>query len=438
MNAVKKMSMTESIIAQKPAYEYNKRILIVEDEPSIAEGIKNIISPQNNVIQLNRSSRQKNTLTTPNQNAAAPASDNFEVVCTNTPKEALHLIQKSISENKPFAMGFFDVLLNGDIDGIELVKQIQAIDSKIFAVFVTAYHDRTVDAINQFLGPENADRWDYMNKPFTEGAILQKARNSVAIWNLREIKRTQDEQLAEATNLLLQGERSNTVAAVGRSMAHEFGNILMQIIGHAELSLMKNDTEHMKKTLGTILKAGETAANVLSKFKKVNNSEDGVEFKLININQCVDEAIDLMNHEFRKSNVKVNKVKYDVCLLEANYHSLVQVFVNIFINSIHAMSPSGQIDVGISQVTLNEGVNPEFWIEINIRDYGPGIPEAILDKVTDAFFTTKGKNGTGLGLAITKEIIEAEHLGELSIKNHPEKGLEIKIKLPARQEVTNG
>ena len=419
----------------KSEFEYNWRVLIVEDEPAIAEGIKAIIAPPRNVIPINRSSRNRSAPGA-NENAAPPpAKDQFEVVWAKNPTEALNLIHKSIADKKPFALGFFDVLLGSEIDGIELLRQIQLLDNKIFAVLLTAYHDRTVDSIHQLLGADKSDRWDYMNKPFTDGAILQKARNSVSVWNLREQKRIQDEQLAEASNLLLLGERTSTVAAVGRSVAHEFGNLLMHIIGHAELALMKNDDSQMRNTMKTIIKAGETAAAVLSKFKKINDVGDKPELAAVNVNQCIDEAVDLMAHEFKKRNIKITRPFYEKCTMQANYHSLIQVFVNIFINASHAMGNSGQIDLSVNQVPGDLGdAEPIPNIEIRIRDYGPGIPEALLPKVADPFFTTKGKQGTGLGLAICKDIIEDEHRGAFIIANHPHKGLEILIRIPAKKE----
>jgi len=257
----------------RTAVQTNWRVLIVEDEPSIAHGITNILTPAGNVIPMStRSSRQAApTAQVPVQPAVR---DQFEVTWAKNPKEALELVKNSVLSGRPFALGFFDVLLGADIDGIELVKQVHQIDPKIYAVFVTAYHDRTVDSINQVLGPDKSDRWDYMNKPFTDGAILQKARNAVSTWNLREQKDKQDGQLAEAANLLLQGERANTVAAVGRSVAHEFGNLLMQIIGNADIALLNSDVTTMHNSLKTILRAGETASAVLEKFKKIQTGDN--------------------------------------------------------------------------------------------------------------------------------------------------------------------
>lgn len=406
----------------------NKRILIVDDEVSIAEGIRSLLAPvaSGNVVPFRRSSRSA-----PASDSTAPAANqnvNYEITMVHTPSDALAAIKKSIADGQPFAMGFFDVLLGADIDGIELVKQIQSLDSQIYAVFVTAYHDRSVDSINEFLGADKSDRWDYINKPFTDGEIIQKARNITALWNLQRVKEWQDEQLADAQRSLLQNERANTVAAVGRSVAHEFGNLLMQIVGHAEIAVMKNEPTRMKEALDTILKASETATNVLDRFKKLAQGQTHQsEYKLVNIQQPLEEAIDLMGYQFRKCQIKVNREKFEQALLEANRHSLVQVFMNIFINATHVMPQGGVVDVSVTKMGTDK-------IEVKIRDHGPGIPQEILHKVTEALFTTKGAKGSGLGLAICKEIVEIEHHGEFLIENHPQGGVLATIRLPTRRE----
>lgn len=421
----------DSAPAQQPTTqappELNRRVLVVDDEVSIGEGIKSLLTPQgDNVIPFRKSSRSQ-----PTAEAAAPtAREKFEVTVVTNPTDALKAIEKSKAEGKPFAMGFFDVLLGADIDGIELVKRVLNIDPDMYAVFVTAYHDRSVDSINEYLGGDKSDRWDYINKPFTDGEIIQKARSVTTLWNLKKVKDWHEEQLAEAQRRLLHNERANTVAAVGRSVAHEFGNLLTQIVGHAELALLKNDAERMKQALDTILKASDTASNVLSRFKKMaqGGQDESSEKKLLNLYYPIDEAIDLMGYQFRKFQITVAKKKFDQVLIEANHHSLVQVMMNLFINATHAMEAGG----GEIEVCLEK--NGDGQAVIKVRDHGPGIPEAILPKVTEAMFTTKGSRGSGLGLAICKEIIEIEHRGEFKVTNHPQGGAEVIIVLPTRQE----
>lgn len=397
---------------------WNRRILVVDDEKEIANSYAQILAPVA-ASTAPRSSR-----------SAAPApvaptgnKESFEITVCYNAVEALTKVRQALQNNKPFAMGFFDVRLGEGMDGIELVKEIHKLDGRMNAVFVTAYQDRNVDNISQFLGTEMADRWDYLNKPFSEGEILQKARNTVAIWNLRREKEIRDAQMEELHQRVCEGERLSSVAVVSRGVAHEFGNILMQITGQAELH-RDDSPEKMQKALDNILSASDVAANILGRFKALGNpSQAKVQKEFILANDPLDQALQFMEYQIRQTQTKTCRIKNEKVQIYACSTSLIQVFINITINAIHAMGNGGQIDYSISNIDNK-------WAEIVIRDYGPGIPADIIDRITEPFFTTKGAKGTGLGLAISRDIIEIEHGGELKITNNPHKGAEFVLRLP--------
>jgi two-component system NtrC family sensor kinase len=193
-------------------------------------------------------------------------------------------------------------------------------------------------------------------------------------------------------------------------------------MGRAELS-QNGSPEEMKKALNTILNASETASKILDRFKNLAKpSENSVHKTLVWANAPLDEALELLSHQLKTQNIQICKIKSDRVQVKACHSSLVQVFVNLLINASHVMPKSGQIDI-----TVKKDMD---WVEIRLRDYGPGVPEDILPKIKDAFFTTKGDKGTGLGLSICREIIEIEHQGELNFQNHPMTGLEVIIRLP--------
>ena len=394
----------------------NRRILVIDDEPEIAEGIQRVLCPQGEKVVQMKSSRSK-------KKQGSVAKNEFDVIVVNNPHDAIAEVEKAVRDHRPFAMGFFDVMLGADIDGIELVKKVFEIDPRLFAVFVTAYHDRSVDSIGNFLGEEFREKWDYINKPFTEGEILQKARNATSLWDLNRLKDWQAERLEEAHQLLLNSERHNAVAAIGRSVAHEFGNLLTHIIGHAEIAKMSESMDDVKNSLDIILKAGQTANSVLKNFRNLNDDEPGhIEFQILNLNAVVDEALELMEFRFRRHNISVDRSALKDITAEVNKNSLVQVFANLFINAIHAMPDGG--DIRIEMSCDNDRVS------IIIIDSGPGIPEENLEKVLEPLYTTKGSEGSGLGLAICKEIVEIDHAGKFKIENHSKGGAKILIEIP--------
>jgi len=103
---------------------------------------------------------------------------------------------------------------------------------------------------------------------------------------------------------------------------------------------------------------------------------------------------------------------------------LYQAFLNILINAMQSMPAGGEI-----QIVLSAG--PETVTAV-FKDKGQGIPEDILEKIWNPFFTTK-ETGTGLGLGIVKNIIEA-HKGRIHIENRPIYGAQIIIDLPLNTE----
>ena len=399
-----------------PQYQESRRILVVDDENEILQAYKDILSPKSNVVAL-KSSRSISSESKP-----VSTTDVFEVVAVSSGEEAVEAVRKSVQEGKPFAIGFFDVLLKGGIDGIEAVRQIHDIDKELYAVLVTAYQDRHVNSIQKVFGPEFQDRWDYLNKPFSEGEILQKARSMVSMWNIRRKIKLQQEYMDEMKSQLSMNEKNMTVAAVARSVGHEFGNVLFQIMGRAELC-QNASPEEMKKGLETILLASEHAAKVLQRFKNLSNPKtESPTFGMIDISKPIDDTLLLLDHELHRRSITVEKNWTGTPMAYGHHSALVQVFMNLIINATHAMGQDGQIV--ISATPLAED------LEIKIKDSGPGIDPKNLDSIFEAFFTTKGRQGTGLGLCVCKEIIEISHGGSLTVSNHPEGGAEFKILLP--------
>lgn len=433
-------STKSSSFAGEGAPQWNSRVLIIDDEKAIASSLEKMLVPEEiSVIPLRRSSRSMAETShgaAPGEAVAAATKASYEVTVVHTPKAALAAVEQALLAGRPFAMGFFDVMLNSEIDGIELVKQIFGMDPQMQAVFVTAYSDRSVDSINQYLNIENAFRWDYVNKPFTQGEISQKARNGVSLWNLRQQKTFLDERIAESQKWLMDAERAHTVAAVSRSFVHEFGNIMTQIMGNCELALLKQDPERMRSALEVIAKASETASQILGKFKNISSpavssggsseSDFVPKIQLLNISQVFDDALELMKFQFKKNQIQFEKNQFEIQLLEGDKNSLFQVFMNLLINAVHSM-PEG----GLIEVSLYKEAN---FVVCQIRDHGQGIAPENLDKIFEPNFTTKGDSGSGLGLSICKEIIEIGHQGELLIQNDPGGGVLAQVKIPQRLE----
>lgn len=143
-------------------------------------------------------------------------------------------------------------------------------------------------------------------------------------------------------------------------------------------------------------------------------------FKQINI---------LMKHELKHALVNLNVTnnvenKY---VIKGNINSLVQVINNIISNAIEAYNKEPNKSIDLSAKLGNDK------IIIEIKDYGPGIPENIKNRLFKEMITTKGKNGTGLGLFMSYSTIKAHFHGDMTLESEENVGTSFIITLPIQK-----
>jgi signal transduction histidine kinase len=116
-----------------------------------------------------------------------------------------------------------------------------------------------------------------------------------------------------------------------------------------------------------------------------------------------------------------------------NLGELSQVFLNMIVNSAHALADAGRTaDTG--RIAVRTSVQ-DGWVEIRFEDNGCGIPAAIVDRIYDPFFTTKEVGrGTGQGLALARSIIVDKHGGRIEVDSSPGRGTCFTVRLPVDPE----
>jgi signal transduction histidine kinase len=113
----------------------------------------------------------------------------------------------------------------------------------------------------------------------------------------------------------------------------------------------------------------------------------------------------------------------------ADAGQLKQVFLNLLLNALQAMPGGGRVETGIEE-WHGETIAPLSgrWVQLRIRDTGPGIAPEHLDKVFDPFFTTK-RDGTGLGLSVCHGIVQ-RHEGEIDVHSEAGEGTTVTLRFP--------
>jgi signal transduction histidine kinase len=141
------------------------------------------------------------------------------------------------------------------------------------------------------------------------------------------------------------------------------------------------------------------------------------------VTQPLETAIRLLSHHLRGRQVKVEVTMPERSLMVGVHEDqLVQVLLNLLLNAADAMQGHGVVKLDV--VSAEAG-----WVDLVIRDHGPGIPESILPRIFDPFFTTKSPGvGTGLGLAICERVV-AGYGGHLKVES-TSSGVTVTLRVP--------
>jgi len=222
---------------------------------------------------------------------------------------------------------------------------------------------------------------------------------------LLELRRNQEQ--------LLQSRKMSAVGTLTSGIAHELNNPLNNISITTEVLLENYDdytSDQRMKMLRDIFaqteRASDTVRNLLD-FTRVDNPR----LESVDIAEVLEASLGLVANEMSLRRV-TSEVGVDENLprIRGYFRNLQQVFLNLFLNAVQAMSEGGKLGV---RASVSEGK----YVRVDVSDTGCGIPEADLDKIFDPFFTSKQVGqGTGLGLSVSYGIIQKIG-GRLEVKS---------------------
>jgi PAS domain S-box-containing protein len=211
-------------------------------------------------------------------------------------------------------------------------------------------------------------------------------------------------------------EHANRVATMGQftaSIAHEVSQPIAAALANAQaaqrwLAARPPELEEVQQALGRIVKnairAGDVTSRIRDLIKKAPPRKDTVD-----INESIREVIELTRGEAVKTGVSVQTRLADgLPLIYGDRVQLQQVSLNLIINAIDAMSGVAEAP---GELLITTGQAELGGVLVAVRDSGPGLAPATLERLFEAFYTTK-PSGLGLGLSICRSIIEA-HGGRL-------------------------
>lgn len=227
---------------------------------------------------------------------------------------------------------------------------------------------------------------------------------------------------------LQQSEKLSSIGLLAAGVAHEVNTPLTGVSSYTQMLLgMIPETDPKHALLQKMQRQTDRASNIvgnLLNFSRAGNSE---EFGSIDINKLLNDTLQLLEPQLRKSNVEIVKDYFDSPpAIYGSGGKLQQVFTNLILNARDALFSGGTITLK----TFSSGADS---VMVEVSDDGVGIPPENLSKVFDPFFTTKGVgNGTGLGLAVSYGIIQ-EHSGTIEVQSREGEGTTFRLVFPTAQ-----
>src|SRR5699024_996011 len=221
--------------------------------------------------------------------------------------------------------------------------------------------------------------------------------------------------------VLIQSEKMAIAGQLAASVVHEIRNPLTSIKGFVQLlqSGIEAQPAYFDIMIEEIEKMEAMTTELLFISRPLTEKK-----KLESINDMVEETLILLQTQTEKINIDLQFIKNEDITMYCNRSQMKQILINLIKNAIEAIQKDGEILIQ-SHIIKNDNC-------IYVSDDGPGIPDDVIDKLDQPFFTTK-EEGTGLGLMITKELWSL-HNGTLVIKANQTAGSTFRLILPKDQD----
>jgi len=217
------------------------------------------------------------------------------------------------------------------------------------------------------------------------------------------------EKMLEAQKQLLLADKLSALGRIAAGMAHEIKNPLAAIKGMTQaIERNPDDAETLQDFKDVVPKEVDRLSNLVENLAQLSRPPKAV-LSQVNINAIIENCLLLFNNRCQNHHILVEKDLASLPLIKADGEQLSQVFTNLILNALQAMTDGGTLSIISRQL-------PEVGkIEVEIKDTGKGIHANQLKNIFEPFFTTK-EDGMGLGLAITYKIIK-DHGGEIAVRS---------------------
>ncbi len=295
----------------------------------------------------------------------------------------------------------------------------------VIVIALLIYREREVDKMNKFLKltvKRKTRKLEALNE-----SLEEKVETSVA--NIRE----RDKLLTQQAKMASMGEMLENIAHQWRQPLSAITATSTGMKVQSEMGLLSD--EDNKKAYDNITNAANLLSQTIDNFRDFFKVEKDT--TIYDINDLYKKTLFLVDSQFKHNNIKLieNTSTVKIKILG---NEIIQVILNLLNNAKDALLEN-KVENKLIFVDI---FTQEKSLFINIKDTAGGIPEDIIDRIFEPYFTTKEKHGTGIGLYMSKKIIENHLNGKLCVinrefehKGETYKGAKFIIQLPLNEEI---
>lgn len=226
-------------------------------------------------------------------------------------------------------------------------------------------------------------------------------------------------------------ERLASVGQLAAGIAHDFNNILASIVLYSQMSLRMPDlSSKLRERLTVIVEQAHRAADLINQILDFGR-RTVLDRQPVDLAALLTEQVRLWERTLPETIHIILTYGADAYIVNADQTRMQQTFMNLVVNARDAMPEGGELRINLARVYLADVEPPGEWVRADVTDTGAGIPDDVLPRIYDPFFTTKdpGK-GSGLGLAQVYGIV-VSHDGWIDVKTQVGVGTTFSIFLPA-------
>src|SRR5262245_7300236 len=368
------------------------RILVAEDEQSIAEALK---------FRLEQYG--------------------YSVVGTVVSgEEAVHKTDEVMPD-----LVLMDIRLKGGMDGIEAARIIKQ-RFQIPIVYLTAHSDDATIGRAQTTSP-----YGYLIKPFRDRELSVTVEIALHRRQLEQRLQDSEEQLRAAQKL-------EAVGQLAGGIAHEINNLMTVVIGYGDILLAQLDDEALKSKVRTMKAAGDRAATISRQLIAFSRKQVLKPVRL-NLNEIVVNLSETLHVLFPDDVQQLRITDPALRTVKADPAQIEQIIMNLALNARDAMTGEGRFVLETHNVVVeadgSHGPVPQgHYVQLVVSDNGHGMDEHTKAHIFEPFFTTKevGK-GTGLGLAVTHGVV-TQSGGYITVESELGSGTTFRIYLPVADQ----